>query len=118
METSENNLVNSTEIIKKIEEFEFKKEINKFFLIMFVSGYIGIISSFIVYVFHYFYQIYVTFYIFQDIGSQSDLSFVIQPILFVIVWGIHIFPLLATFLYTSETTGIMISLNPIGKLVY
>ena len=97
----------SQEIISKIEEFEIKKELNKFFLIMFIAGYIGIISSFIEYFFHSFYNLDVTFYIFQDIQSNSDLSITSQPFLFIIIWTIHLLPLMAIFFYTSERTGVI-----------
>ncbi len=98
---------NSQEIITKIEEFEIKKELNKFFLIMFIAGYIGIISSFIEYYFHSIFNLDVTFYIFQDIGSNTDLSITHDPILFIIVWSIHLLPLMAIFFYTSEKTGVI-----------
>lgn len=98
---------NSQEIISKIEEYEIKKELNKFFLIMFIAGYIGIISSFIEYFFHSIYNLDVTFYIFQDIGSNSKLSFSSEPLLFIIVWSIHLLPLMAIFFYTSEKTGVI-----------
>ena len=101
------SVFNSQEIISKIEEFEIKKELNKFFLIMFISGYIGIVSSFIEYFFHSVYNLDVTFYIFQDLGSNTDLSIASDPFLFIIVWSIHVLPLMAIFFYTSEKTGVI-----------
>ena len=107
METPEISKFDSKEVIAKIEEFEVKKELNKFFLIMFIAGYIGVISSFIEYFFHSFYNLDVTFYILQDIGSLSDLSLSNQPFLFVIVWSLHLLPLIGVFFYTSERTGVI-----------
>lgn len=97
----------TTEIIKKIHDFEINKEINKFFLILFIAGYIGILSSFIEYFFHYFYELDVTFYIFQDIGSHSILSISSQPLLFIIIWSLHVLPLFGIILYNSEKTGLI-----------
>lgn len=99
--------LDSNEIILKIKTFEIKKEINKFFLIMFISGYIGIFSSFIEYYFHFTYNLDVTFYIFQDFGGNNDLSISVQPFLFVLIWSIHLLPLFAIFLFTSERSGII-----------
>ena len=74
---------------------------------MFIGGYIGIISSFIEYFYHSFYNLDVTFYILQDIGSLSDLSLTNQPFLFIIVWSLHLLPFVGVFFYTSERTGVI-----------
>ena len=120
MANKEIQTLDSLEILKKIQEFDTTKEVNKFLLFMFVAGYIAIISSLIEYFFYSYEAIDLTFYIFQDLPSNSNLSVTNQPLLFIIIWSIHLLPFMAIFLFTTENSGLIdfsIAYKKIGFLI-
>jgi hypothetical protein len=92
------------EILEKVEQFEEKREFNRFLLVFTFAGFISIIGGLIEYAFYRLFEISSTFFIFGLTG-QSELAPTSEPILFFSIWLIYLIPISGIIIFTLGSPG-------------